>query len=346
MLIKCKYKDFCNIQTDGKAFGDLLKKIVEDFCANNYTRCARYKVFKVKGVNEEGKKISPQDFAKASKLISESVDIEKRINEGKSVLIIDNKFRIMKMWEEMISRINTKEDVSLVRAANGQAALQQMLTKKFDLIITEYEMPIMGGVEFLKKIKANLSYKDIPAILITDKLKPEAQKNIENLGMSKVLYNPVDEKILFSSVNEVLENFISGTFAESSKETESKRVMFVSKDQLDLNLWDEVSETFQDKTNTIENVKVKNGQVAIQKLNAKKYDLLVTELDLPGITGQKMLELMRKGNINRDTCVLVITNKISENDMKSLLKYKIKKVLTKPFEKEILIENVNNILKG
>ena len=346
MLIKCKYKDFCNIQTDGKAFGDLLKKIVEDFCANNYTRCARYKVFKLKGVTDEGKKISPQDFAQADKLIAEAVEIEQRVKGGKAVLIIDNKFRVMKFWEEMISNLETREDIFVSRAANGQAALQQMLTKTFDLIITEYDMPIMGGLEFVKKLKGSLSYHKIPVILITDKLKPEVQRTFEDLDLSKILYNPITANMLFTTVNEVKENFLVGDLKGGSKTSESRRVMFISKDAADLDLWDNLYEGFLGKEYKFENVKVKNGQVAIQKLNAKKYDLVVTDLDLPGLTGQKMIELMRNGNINRDTPIVVITDKISPEAMKTLLKCKINKVLTKPFEQEALIENVKNVLNG
>jgi len=52
---------------------------------------------------------------------------------------------------------------------NGLEGLKAISEKKYDLIFSDIDMPYMNGLEFLKKIKKNKDYKDIPVIMLSTK---------------------------------------------------------------------------------------------------------------------------------------------------------------------------------
>ena len=76
--ILCKYKDICSIKAEQKTFADVINSILENFCMSNYTRCARFKIFKAKGNSEEAQKILPKELEKASKAIEKIKTTEKK----------------------------------------------------------------------------------------------------------------------------------------------------------------------------------------------------------------------------------------------------------------------------
>ena len=52
-------------------------------------------------------------------------------------------------------------------AANGQEALDLMQNDWIDLVITDYNMPVMNGLEFIKTVKGNDVLKEIPVIVVS-----------------------------------------------------------------------------------------------------------------------------------------------------------------------------------
>ncbi len=55
----------------------------------------------------------------------------------------------------------------VVEAVNGQDALQKLDGTKFNLIISDVNMPVMDGITFLKSVKANAKYQFTPVIMLT-----------------------------------------------------------------------------------------------------------------------------------------------------------------------------------
>jgi len=67
----------------------------------------------------------------------------------------------------LVGRFLEKQGFGVVLAEHPLEALEQLSTRKVDLIVTDYMMPHMDGVAFTEQIKANPALKEIPVILIT-----------------------------------------------------------------------------------------------------------------------------------------------------------------------------------
>src|SRR4028119_1836898 len=93
----------------------------------------------------------------------------------------------------------------VVEAANGQAALQEALSRKVDLIVMDVSMPEVGGVEACHCLKAMPKTKKIPVVLMVGKKDPGARALAERThGSVRVLRKPFTDEELVSPVRPVV----------------------------------------------------------------------------------------------------------------------------------------------
>jgi two-component system, chemotaxis family, chemotaxis protein CheY len=86
------------------------------------------------------------------------------------VLVVDDFATMRKIIKNVLKQINIE---NTVEAENGKQALQTLKSDSVDLIISDWIMPEMTGIEFLRACKEDPSIKNIPFIMVT----AEAQKD-------------------------------------------------------------------------------------------------------------------------------------------------------------------------
>ena len=110
-----------------------------------------------------------------------------------NILIVDDTENNLKTME-VIFNDNFTIDFNLIYAFNGEEALKIVLTENIDLIITDYSMPKMDGLEFVKIIKKNNNLKKIPILVLTCFLSHTS--DIENefieLGIFEFMSKPIN----------------------------------------------------------------------------------------------------------------------------------------------------------
>jgi two-component system chemotaxis response regulator CheY len=86
------------------------------------------------------------------------------------VLVVDDFATMRKIIKNVLKQINIE---NVLEAENGKHALTVLKNDTVDLIISDWIMPEMTGIEFLKACKADENIKKIPFIMVT----AEAQKD-------------------------------------------------------------------------------------------------------------------------------------------------------------------------
>ena len=81
-----------------------------------------------------------------------------------AVLVVDDQQTMRGMARQVLKQIGII-DVSL--AASGEAALEQMMAKRFDVVISDLNMPGLSGTDLAERIKAHPVLKSIPVFLAT-----------------------------------------------------------------------------------------------------------------------------------------------------------------------------------
>ena len=119
---------------------------------------------------------------------------------GKKVLVVDDEIHIVHVVAVKL-RNNGFEVIS---AGNGEEGFKLACEEKPDIIVTDYQMPIMSGMEFVEKLRATEATRDIPVILLTARSFAIEDKQKEDLGISQCLSKPFSPKELLESVEDIL----------------------------------------------------------------------------------------------------------------------------------------------
>ena len=92
----------------------------------------------------------------------------------------------------------------IVEASDGIDALKKISAQKFDLVLTDINMPIMGGIEFLNKMKELGSYSHIPIVIQSTEGQEEDTKRGMELGAAAYVTKPVQIPALHALIEKLV----------------------------------------------------------------------------------------------------------------------------------------------
>ena len=120
--------------------------------------------------------------------------------DSRKVLVVDDEIHIVTVVTIKL-RNNGYE---VITADNGKDAFDMACQEMPDIIVTDFQMPIMTGIEMVKKLRNNESTKDIPVIMLTARgfAVEELQRN--ELHISELLSKPFSPKELLRCIEDTL----------------------------------------------------------------------------------------------------------------------------------------------
>jgi CheY-like chemotaxis protein len=116
----------------------------------------------------------------------------------KTILIVDDEFGVLEVVEFILIDLG----YTVISALNGRDALARIASSTPDLILLDFMMPIMDGGEFLKVLREDLRYCQIPVIL-TSAL-PERTIASKCLGYNFFLRKPYKFEELSVAIDKLL----------------------------------------------------------------------------------------------------------------------------------------------
>jgi CheY-like chemotaxis protein len=119
---------------------------------------------------------------------------------GKKVLVVDDEIHIVHVVAIKL-RHNGYEVIS---AENGAEAFDLVLREQPDIIVTDVQMPVMTGPEFVQKLRQNDLTKNIPVIMLTARSFTIEDDQRESLQISECLSKPFSPKELLRSIEDIL----------------------------------------------------------------------------------------------------------------------------------------------
>ena len=96
------------------------------------------------------------------------------------------------------------KNMSVTEADDGVTGIKKLSGNKFDLVITDINMPIMDGLKLIKKIRSDATHKDVPIIVITTEGSDEDRARALSLGASAYITKPIQAPQVVSKVKELL----------------------------------------------------------------------------------------------------------------------------------------------
>ncbi|MFZ4546638.1 MAG: response regulator [Bacteroidales bacterium] len=108
---------------------------------------------------------------------------------GKTILLAeDDPFNAL-----LIKTQCKRHNIGITIANNGQKAYDMALETHFDLILTDINMPVLSGIDLVKKIRSTPRLASMPIIALTASKTVDDTKNMQQAGVSSILYKPFTE---------------------------------------------------------------------------------------------------------------------------------------------------------
>jgi two-component system, chemotaxis family, chemotaxis protein CheY len=114
----------------------------------------------------------------------------------KSILVAEDS-TIMRMF--LVMNMRRMLRVNITEVENGREALVKLMNGKFDLLLTDMNMPEMGGAELVRFVRNGLK-SDMPIVIVTTMGESKDRDLGMRLGANAYLTKPVDVKELIKTI--------------------------------------------------------------------------------------------------------------------------------------------------
>jgi CheY-like chemotaxis protein len=119
-----------------------------------------------------------------------------------SILVVDDSAVVRRMLGLILER--TGHLVTF--AANGDEGLAELRARRPDLIISDLEMPVMDGVNFVRQLRADPGSRAIPVIMLTASGEAEDHRTIADMGIAAFATKPLRSNEVIELVSAALES--------------------------------------------------------------------------------------------------------------------------------------------
>ncbi|BCL71686.1 Chemotaxis protein cheY [Vibrio nigripulchritudo MADA3029] len=116
------------------------------------------------------------------------------------ILAVDDSVSI----RQMVSHTLKDAGYEVETANDGSDALKKAKMTKFDVVISDVNMPVMGGFELVRAIRGNPQYKFIPILMLTTETSMEKKQEGKSAGATGWLVKPFNPETLLKTLKRVI----------------------------------------------------------------------------------------------------------------------------------------------
>jgi two-component system alkaline phosphatase synthesis response regulator PhoP len=116
------------------------------------------------------------------------------------VLVVDDEMHIV----HVVAIKLRNNGYEVITANNGAEALELARQENPDIVVTDYQMPVMSGLELVKELRGDDITKSIPVILLTARSFAISKEEQEALRISTCLSKPFSPRELLGDIEDIL----------------------------------------------------------------------------------------------------------------------------------------------
>jgi two-component system chemotaxis response regulator CheY len=117
------------------------------------------------------------------------------------VLVVDDQNSVRQMTRMTLELLGVRQ---IHEAENGKIAMETACIQPVDLIISDYNMPEMDGLELLRAVRGHPAVRKLPFILLTGRGDRELVVKAAQAGVNNYLVKPFTPAILREKIEQVL----------------------------------------------------------------------------------------------------------------------------------------------
>jgi len=116
------------------------------------------------------------------------------------VLIVDDFSTMRKIVRNIIKQIGFK---NIIEADDGKSAVKELKKGKVDLILCDWNMPEMSGIDLLKTVRSDDELKDIPFVMITAEAQKDNILEAVKEGVSNYIVKPFTAETISEKLTKI-----------------------------------------------------------------------------------------------------------------------------------------------
>ena len=116
------------------------------------------------------------------------------------ILIVDDFSTMRRIEKNILKHIGF---TNIDEAGDGSEALQKLRAKKYDFIISDWNMPVMEGIELLRAVRADESLKKIPFLMVTAEAEKASVLLAIKEGVNNYIVKPFTEDVIKGKIEAI-----------------------------------------------------------------------------------------------------------------------------------------------
>ena len=117
------------------------------------------------------------------------------------ILVVDDSSTMRRILVKTLERLGYPQSVE---AANGREALERMETSTIDLVIVDWNMPGMSGLELVRAIRSSAATQNVPILMVTGNAGSEDVVRAVRSGITGYVVKPFSSETLRTKIAAVL----------------------------------------------------------------------------------------------------------------------------------------------
>lgn len=267
-----------------------------------------------------------------------------QIFKGLRALIVDDN----KAARDILVSMLTSLKMEVTSANSGQAALAMLEEgvangKPYDVVLLDWIMPGIDGIETARRIKANPSLSSIPAMLmVTANAREEAYREADKVGMDGFLLKPVYGSVIYNTLVQILGiETINGSLS-TNKEPETvagldnirgARILLVDDNTIN----QEVGKAFLEEVGMAVEI-ASSGEESLDVLKKTSFDLVLMDIQMPNMDGLEVTRKIRRNSRLKNLPIIAMTAHAMAGDREKSLAAGMNDHINKPIDPLVLYE--------
>jgi two-component system chemotaxis response regulator CheY len=126
------------------------------------------------------------------------------VDMSMNILIVDDYKTMLRIIENLLKQLGFR---NIIQATDGSAALRLLRESNFGLVISDWNMQPMTGLQLLKEVRTDERLKTMPFIMITAESKTENVVAAKEAGVNNYIVKPFNAETLKQKISAVIGNF-------------------------------------------------------------------------------------------------------------------------------------------
>ncbi|MBV7482844.1 response regulator [Bordetella sp. BOR01] len=117
-----------------------------------------------------------------------------------TILVADDSATMRMIVQATLSQAGWR----VLTAGNGQQALELARGNRIDMLVSDWNMPVMGGLALIQGLRGEPGYQDLPVLVLTTEDDGQSKSAARDLGVCGWLNKPLDPGVLVELASELL----------------------------------------------------------------------------------------------------------------------------------------------